>query len=126
MIERQWLQSWFKGTPVRIAQRGPGPLLIEVPIDFSFETGRTQLLPALTAVLDKVAESLRRVRTAQVVLIAAPGDAAQSAKLAAQRGTRVRAYLLSRGVFSGQLATPTAAAEPRVQLRLQDEANAAP
>ena len=120
MVERQWLQSWFRGTPVRIAQRGDGPLTIEVPLEFGFEPGRTRVLPALAAVLDKVAESLRRVSTARLVLIAAPGDGAQTPKLAAQRAGRVRAHLLSRGVPPAQLASATSATGPTVILRMQE------
>lgn len=124
MIERQWLQSWFKGTPVRISQRGEGPLDVAVPVEFSFDAGRSPVRPALAAVLDKLAESLRRVPSARLVLLAAPADAKQDARqaatLAAQRGARIRAHLLSRGVPSGQLGAPTASSAPAVQLRVID------
>jgi outer membrane protein OmpA-like peptidoglycan-associated protein len=122
MIERQWLQSWFQGTPVRISQRGDGPLDVAVPLEFCFEPGRSALRPALAAVLDKLAESLRRVPSARLGLIAAPGDGRQAASLAAQRGARVRAHLRSRGVAAGQLGLPTEGTAPEVQLRVTDAA----
>ena len=54
VVERQWLQSWFNGTPVRIAQQGSGPVDIAVPQAFCFDTGRSSVKPPLAAVLDKL------------------------------------------------------------------------
>jgi outer membrane protein OmpA-like peptidoglycan-associated protein len=116
--ERQWLQSWFKDTPVRIEQRGDGPVSIEVPREFSFEAGRSNVKPALGALLDKVAESLRRTPRVRLALIAAPGDSASAAPLALRRATQVRTHLVDRGVPAVQLGDPEAAAGDAVQLRL--------
>ena len=44
-VERQWLQSWFKGTPVRIEQRSESAFSIEVPRDFCFDAGRSAVKP---------------------------------------------------------------------------------
>ncbi len=121
--ERQWLQSWFKGTPVAITQRGDGPVAIEVPREFSFDPGRSTVKPALGAVLDKVAESLRRVPANRLHLIAAPGDAATDAPLALRRATQLRSHLISRGVPAAQIGDPTVAKEPAVQLQLAARAN---
>lgn len=117
-VERQWLQSWFKGTPVAIVQRDDSTVSVDVPREFCFEVGRSSVKPALAAVLDKLAESLRRNPTARLGLLAAPSDAAPSAPLALQRASQVRAHLLSRGVASARLGSPTATAGAAVQLRL--------
>ncbi len=116
--EREWLQSWFKGTPVQIEQQGEGPLNIDVPREFCFDTGSSRVLPALAAVLDKVAESLRRTPQAQLQTVAAPGDSAATSPLALQRARQVRARLLSRGVASVQMPPPTVTAQAAVQLQL--------
>lgn len=116
MIERQWLQSWFKGTPVRIAQRGDGPLAVEVPVAFCFEAGAARVEPPLAALLDKVAESLRRVPQARLDTLAAPADAGASAGLALRRGDAVRRYLAARGVPGRQLGPPTAGTTPVLRL----------
>ena len=121
-VERQWLQSWFQGTPVVIAQRIDGGLDIDVPGDFCFEPGRSKVLPALGAVLDKVAESLRRAPRVQVVLLAAPGDGVGTSPLATQRADQIAAGLRARGVAAARLAKPTAAALPAARLRLQTPA----
>jgi len=116
MLERQWLQSWFKGTPVQINQRGDGPVSVDVPLAFCFDPGRSQVKPALAAVLDKVAESLRRAPQTRLVRLAAPGDGAEADRLAGQRAARLRSHLLSRGAPSSQLVAPTTATAQAVQL----------
>ncbi len=117
-IERQWLQSWFEGTPVRIEQRSESSFSVDVPRDFCFEAGRSEVRPALAAVLDKVAQSLQRKPALRVQLLAAPGDAAASAALAQQRAGNVRKHLLARGVSPEQLAAATVTPAAAVQLRI--------
>jgi len=118
-IERQWLQSWFDGTPVLIAQRGDGPVTLDVPREFCFDSARSTVKPALAAVLDKVAQSLRRRPEVRLQLLAAPADGAAASPLAMQRATQLRAHLVSRGVQPAQLGSPTATTAAAVQLRLE-------
>lgn len=117
-VERDWLQSWFRGTPVVITQREDGPLNVYVPLQHSFEAGRTELKPALTAVLDKVAESLRRAPATRLVLVAAPGDGADGMALAQQRAGRMRAHVVARGVSTVRVTAGSASDGAAVQLRL--------
>ncbi len=116
--ERQWLQSWFSGTPVLIVQRNDGPVSVDVPREFCFDTGRSSVKPPLAVVLDKVAESLRRTPSARLQLVAAPGDTAATSPLSLQRANQVRTHLLSRGVPAAQLGSPTATTAAAVQLRM--------
>jgi hypothetical protein len=118
-VERQWLASWFRGTPVVIGQRNDGAVTVVVPREFCFERGQSSLKPALVAVLDKVAESLRRVPQAGVPLIAAPDDAAGSSPLALQRAARIQDHLRGRGVPGVRLGKASAATIAAVQLRLE-------
>lgn len=119
--ERLWLQAWFRDTPVRVAERdGGAAVLVEVPREFCFEAGRSELKPALTAVLDKVAESLRRVPSARLPLIAAPDDGGRpTAALAEARAARVQRHLRSRGVAAHRLGRPGVSTAAAVQLRLE-------
>jgi outer membrane protein OmpA-like peptidoglycan-associated protein len=117
-VERQWLGQWFRDTPVKIAQRGDGAVSVEVPREFSFDAGKTSVKPALAAVLDKVAESLRRAPQAQVALLAAPDDGAVTTPLATQRAERVREHLRAKGVADARLGRPSPAAAGTVHLRL--------
>lgn len=118
-VERQWLASWFRGTPVVIGQRNDGAVTVVVPREFCFERGQSNLKPALAAVLDKMAESLRRVPQAGVPLIAAPDDAAGTSPLALQRATRIQDHLRGRGVPGVRLGKPSATTVAAVQLRLE-------
>jgi outer membrane protein OmpA-like peptidoglycan-associated protein len=117
-VERQWLQSWFKGTPVRIEALGADAISIEVPREFSFDAGRSVVKPPLAAVLDKLAQSLQRKPAARVELLAAPGDAEAASPLALQRAGNVRKHLFARGVTLEQLGPPTATPVAAVQLRI--------
>jgi len=118
-VERQWLASWFKGTPVVVAQRPDGAVVVDVPREFCFDPGHDAVKPALAAVLDKVAQSLRRTPIAELHLIAAPNDASGSATLGVQRATRVYDFLRARGVPAARLAKPSAASGAAVQLRIE-------
>ena len=117
-VERQWLQSWFKGTPVRIVQQADGDVSVDVPREFCFDAGKSKVLPPLAAVLDKVSQSLRRTPGARLELLAAPGDDAQNTALALQRAKQVRSHLMGQGVPAAQLGAPSAGTAPAVQLRL--------
>jgi outer membrane protein OmpA-like peptidoglycan-associated protein len=117
-VERQWLQSWFEGTPVRIAQRSESSFSVEVPREFCFDAGRSDVKPPLAAVLDKLAQSLQRKAESRVELLAAPGDATAASALAQQRADNVRKHLVARGVSSTQLGPPTVTGVAAVQLRI--------
>jgi outer membrane protein OmpA-like peptidoglycan-associated protein len=118
--EQQWLASWFKGTPVAVAQSGDGSLTVAVPRDYCFDAGASRVKPPLGAVLDKVAESLRRRPGAQLVQVAAPDDRKPATPLALARAEQVRRHLLGRGVAPQQLAQAPAqaATEGGVFLRM--------
>ncbi len=123
-VERKWLASWFEKTPVVIGQRSDGAVTIDVPRAFCFEPGRSAIKPALAAVLDKVAESMRRVPGAQLPLLAAPDDAMGSAKPALQRSTEIRDHLRGRGVAATRLGKPSVTTAAAVQLRIEAAAPA--
>lgn len=118
--EQRWLQSWFEGTPVRITHSGSNALAVEVPREFCFDVGRSQIKPALAAVLDKVAESLRRQAQNRLTLLAAPVDAASSAPpLATARAAALYKHLRGRGVPAPRLAEPSTTVASAVQLRIE-------
>jgi outer membrane protein OmpA-like peptidoglycan-associated protein len=118
--ERQWLQQWFRDTPVLVRGAEDGSLRVEVPREFCFDPGASTIKPPLGAVLDKVAESLRRVPLARVPVLTAPDDAAGgNAALALQRAAQVRQRLVQRGVAVVRLGRPSASSTDRVALRLE-------
>lgn len=118
-VERQWLQSWFEGTPVHIVQQRDGAVSVEVPREFCFDGGQSKVKPPLAVVLDKVAQSLLRTPNARLELLAAPGDGAEPSPLAQQRSKQLRRYLLARGVPAAQLGRPGVTMAEAVQLRME-------
>ena len=117
--ERQWLTSWFKGTPVKIRQVDENAIAIDVPREFCFDQGASKVKPALGAVLDKMTQSLQRVPIAQVTLIAAPADAQANNELALKRAAQVQQHLRNAGVRADRLGKPSVASGPVVQLRME-------
>lgn len=118
LTEQRWLDGWFAGTPVVIALQGDGALLVEVPMEFSFDSGDAAVKPPLAAVLDRVATSLLRQREAQLSLDT-PGDAGAPTRLAYDRATSVRQYLASRGVDPQRVTEAPPGLGPAVQMRLR-------
>lgn len=116
--ERAWLQQWFSGTPVVITQYDDGPVSVDVPREFCFDANSSQINPPLAAVLDKVAQSLRRTG-ARLSRLAAPADSAGTSPLALQRAKALHKHLLSRGVPAAQLGKPSASSVALVQLRME-------
>lgn len=116
--EQRWLDEWFRGTPVAIALADANTLAVDVPLPNCFDSGSSKLKPALVAVLDRVATSLRRQASVRIS-IATPSDAGGNAALASARATQVRDHLVSRGVPVTRMAgVGTARAGAPVQLRL--------
>ncbi len=120
-VERQWLQSWFEGTPVSIVLRGGRSITVDVPNEHCFDPGRTRVKPALAAVLDKVAQSMRRMPFSAMPLIAAPDDASGRKRLGQQRAAQIHKHLRSAGVPAARLGQPTTTTADAVQLRIDVE-----
>ena len=118
VTEQRWLAEWFRGTPVLVTLTEPQTLGVDTPLAHCFNAGSSTLKPALAAVLDQVATSLRR-QPAMRVAIAAPADAGGNARLAASRAQTVREHLVSRGVAATRLTgSGTAPPGGAVQLRI--------
>ena len=118
LSEQRFLDDWFRGTPVSIAMADANTLAIDVPLANSFAAGSSAVKPALAAVLNRVATSLRR-QPAMRVSIAAPSDANAGVALASSRAQQVRDHLVSRGVAASRMAgVGTARTGAPVQLRL--------
>ena len=116
--EQRFLEDWFRGTPVAIALADVNTLVVDVPLAHSFAPGSPAIKPALAAVLDRVATSLRR-QPALRVSVAAPTDPNGAVALAANRSQQVRDHLIGRGVAASRMAgVGTARAGAPVQLRL--------
>ena len=119
IAEQRWLDEWFRGTPVVISLTDINTLAVDVPLANSFNAGSSNLKPALVAVLDRVATSLRRQPTLRISVAAPPDAAANTAALASTRAQQMRAHLVSRGVPAARMASVgSARTGAPVQLRL--------
>jgi len=104
VVEKRWLDEWFHGTPVVITLHGDSALSVEVPLAHSFAAGSNTIKPALAAVLDRVATSLRR-QAGTRVSIAAPADSGGAAAQASNRTQQVRDHLVARGVPGARITS---------------------
>lgn len=102
--EQRFLTEWFRGTPVVISTQPPSLLQVSVPLANSFDAGRSDIKPALNAVLDRVAESMRRHPGARLT-INAPPDGNGAAALAQARSAKVRDSLGGKGVNATRVTT---------------------
>jgi outer membrane protein OmpA-like peptidoglycan-associated protein len=118
--EQRFLDDWFRGTPVVIAAQGPAALTVDVPLANSFVAGKAEVRPALNAVLDRVAESLKRQIGARIA-VSAPTDLNGPPALAGSRAAKVREALMAKGVAAprvsvAEAAKPGAAVQLRISL----------
>jgi outer membrane protein OmpA-like peptidoglycan-associated protein len=116
--EQRFLEDWFRGTPVVIVAQPPMTLQVDVPLANSFDAGKPDVKPALNAVLERVAESLRR-QSAGRLSVSTPADAGGSLALGQQRAQKVRDLLITKGIAATRVSlseTPRMAGP--VQLRL--------
>ena len=118
-IEKLRLSELFKGTPVLFALQPDGSLRIEVPMHYSFDSGKSVVKPPLGAVLDRVAAG--QLPEATQVLVAAPGDVSgKGATLIGERSASVRNYLVARGLPEKRVLVVASAGAAMVRIVVTD------
>jgi outer membrane protein OmpA-like peptidoglycan-associated protein len=97
--EQRRLAGELRGTPVVVETTSQGRLRVAVPLEFSFDPGRSAVKPAAGAVLKRMATGLKQ-QPAFEVRIAAPADGAGAGGrfLAQDRAASARDYLVANGV----------------------------
>jgi OmpA-OmpF porin, OOP family len=86
----------------------PAPAPTHVIQEVHFEFDRSNLRPSASAILDQVADELRRNPSVRYEVgghIDSVGSVSYNQGLSERRAEAVRAYLVSRGVSAGQLTT---------------------
>lgn len=114
-IEKLRLSELFRGTPVLFALQPDGSLRAEVPLEFSFDTGRAAVKPPLAAVLDRIATGQRNEAT-QIQVRAPAEPASKSATLGADRAASVRDYLVAHGLADARVTVLALAAGAVVRI----------
>lgn len=104
--ERQ-LSSALSGTGVTVARTTDERIWVTLPGDLAFQPNRSALKPGATALLDKIAVSLRGVPTAELRIVGhtdAKGAAAANDALSLDRAASTRDWLVARGLSPVRIA----------------------
>jgi hypothetical protein len=117
--EKRWLDEWFAKTPVVIRQLNESTLQLTVPMANSFDLGQVPPKPALVAVLDRIAESMRRQVNTRLAVLVSPDTGAPTSQ-AVSRAQKLSDHLISRRVQAQRIITSrTGVPGAPVQLQLQ-------
>jgi outer membrane protein OmpA-like peptidoglycan-associated protein len=104
--ERQ-LSSSLSGTGVTVSKTTDERLWITLPGDLAFQPNRSALKPGATALLDKIAVSLRNLPMAELRIVGhtdAKGAAAANDALSLDRAASTRDWLVARGMSPVRIA----------------------
>jgi len=114
-IEKLRLTELFRGTPVLFALQPDGNLRVDVPLQFSFETGKAAVKPPLAAVLDHIANGQRNELT-QLVVRTPADPAVKGGTLVGERSASVHDYLVAHGLADARVtvAAPAGVAVVRI------------
>ena len=117
--EHERLSELFRGTPVVFSLLADGRLQVEVPLSFCFDRGRSAVKPALGAVLRQLARGQRELPTR--LLVVGPSDAkAKGLRLATERATSMRDYLVGYGVAATRFSVTAMARDQGVRIVVTD------
>ncbi|MEO8154286.1 MAG: OmpA family protein [Rhizobacter sp.] len=104
--ERQ-LNSALSGSGVSVSKTTDDRLWITLPGDLTFQPNRSALKPGATALLDKIAVSLRGLPAAELRIVGhtdAKGVAAANDALSLDRAASTRDWLVARGMSPVHIA----------------------
>jgi outer membrane protein OmpA-like peptidoglycan-associated protein len=97
--KRKAMEKATEGTDIAVARTETNELKVNVPSDFSFDVGRSNIKPQMRPVLDQFAQGLDpNMRVRIVGHTDNTGSDAVNEPLAIDRAQSVRDYLVSRGV----------------------------
>jgi len=104
--QKEEMESATQGTGVNVSQTADNRLKLDVPADFSFDTGRYDIKPAMTPILNRFATTLNENPVTQVTIIGhtdSTGSDAINNPLSVNRAAATRSYLSARGVAAGRI-----------------------
>jgi len=104
--QKQAMEQATKGTGVAVTQTQDNQLKLEIPSDISFDTGRSDIKPNFSSILDRFANSLREHQATTVNIVGhtdSTGSDAVNDPLSVNRAASTRDYLAARGVASNRI-----------------------
>ncbi|HSI60282.1 MAG TPA: OmpA family protein [Ideonella sp.] len=104
--KRKAMEQATKGTGIEVARTQNNELMVNVPSDFSFDVGRSNVKPEMRPVLDQFAQGLDPSMGVRIVgHTDSTGSDAINNPLSVDRAQSVRDYLVTRGVAGTRIAT---------------------
>ena len=101
------MEQATQGTGIGVTQTADNQLKLDIPSDLSFDSGRSDIKPALHPVLDRFATTLNQNPVTTVRIVGHTdnvGSDAVNNPLSVNRAAATRDYLTGRGVASNRIA----------------------
>ncbi|HEU4620843.1 MAG TPA: OmpA family protein [Burkholderiaceae bacterium] len=105
--QKRQMEQATQGTNVAVTKTADNQLKLNVPSDFSFDSGRADIKPNMRPILDQFASGLTQNPSATVRIIGhtdSTGSDAINDPLSINRASSVRNYLAQRGVDPNRVA----------------------
>ncbi|WP_157313987.1 OmpA family protein [Chitinibacter sp. GC72] len=105
--QRKEMEAATQGTGIEVSKTANNELKIDVPSDFSFDTGKYAIKPNMRPVLDKLGQTLNQNQVTRVRIIGhtdSTGTDAINNPLSVNRAGAVQAYLVNRGVAGNRMS----------------------
>jgi len=106
--QRQKMQQASAGTGIGVSQTADNRLRVNIPADAGFDVNRSDIKPALRAVLDRFAATMNEHSVTTIDIIGhtdSTGSDAINDPLSVARANATRDYLVSRGVSAQRIST---------------------
>jgi outer membrane protein OmpA-like peptidoglycan-associated protein len=106
--QRQKMEQASAGTGIGVTQTADNRIRANIPADAGFDTGRSDIRPALRNVLDKFASSMTEHTATTVEIVGHTDNTGSDAindPLSVARANATRDYLVSRGVSAQRIST---------------------
>ncbi|WP_024303218.1 OmpA family protein [Pseudogulbenkiania sp. MAI-1] len=101
------MEQATKGTGVGVSKTADNQLKLDIPSDFSFDTGRYDIKPNMRPILDRFATTLNQNPVTTVRIIGHTdntGTDAINGPLSVNRASSTRSYLVSHGVATSRIS----------------------
>jgi outer membrane protein OmpA-like peptidoglycan-associated protein len=104
--KRKAMEQATQGTGIEVARTPDNELKVNVPSDFSFDVGRSNVKPEMRPVLDQFAQGLDpNMRVRVIGHTDSTGSDSVNNPLSVDRAESVRNYLVSKGVSPSRIDT---------------------
>jgi len=104
--KRREMEKATAGTGIDVSRTADNRLKVNIPSDFSFDTGSARIKPAMEPVLSQFARGLDSRSSVEVVgYTDSTGSDAVNNPLSLDRAQSVRGYLVNQGVPATRIAT---------------------